>query len=512
MTERDKEENALVSEPYVRQANESELNENSREPGPPKKWWKKVLDTIILILLTCLLTIAGTNFYLTGRLPWDGILNDKQAIPAGQMRRLQGTYQTIVDSYVEEVDNNKLITGAIKGMTDAIEDPYSQYLEDEQAQSLNQTIDGSFEGIGAEVMQKDQKVQVVSPIKDSPAEKAGIKANDFILAVDGQSIEGKSAEEAVSLIRGESGKKVVLTIQRGDKTQDITVTRGEIPIQTVNATLVEGTTVGRIQITSFSTPTYDEVVDAVKDLRQQGAKSFVLDVRGNPGGLLPSALQIANMFLNDGDTIVQIQEKDKEAQKMAASDTDYGDFQVDEPTVILVDEGSASASEILAGALQQSANVKVVGTTTFGKGTVQSVIPVDKSAELKLTIAKWLTPDGTWINEKGIQPDVEVELPDYAQLTLIDSSETYAVGDHSKAIENIKKILNVLGYLDSEAINQDFDEQTAQAVSQLQQEASLETTGEIDADTAVEMVRQIQTKIAENDTQLDKAVETVQSE
>ncbi|MCI7240415.1 MAG: S41 family peptidase, partial [Aerococcus suis] len=303
-----------------------------------------------------------------------------------------------------------------------------------------------------------------------------------------------------------------LTIERAGNVQDLTVKRGEVPIETVHSELLDNSSIGYIQVTNFSEPTYKEVVTAIKDLRKEGANRFILDVRGNPGGLLPSVLQIANIFLNDGDTIVKVQEKGEDPEVIKASSEDYGNFRVDEPVSLLVDEGSASASEILAGALKESANIPVIGTQTFGKGTVQSVLPVDKESELKLTIARWLTPDGHWINEKGVQPTEKVELPDYAHLSLIDTTKTYREGDQSESIENIAHILNALDYLDDEFVTDQFSSQMTQAVKEFQAESNLDSNGEVDAETGTELVRQVQVKIKNNDTQLDRAKKLMEKE
>ncbi|WP_236702834.1 S41 family peptidase [Aerococcus urinaeequi] len=360
----------------------------------PKKRGVSWLVYILTILIVGGGTFVGTSYVLTGRLPGQSVITGSSgtALTTSEIQKIQAAFSTIVGDYVEDVDRDAVVDGAISGMTQVLEDPYSQYLTDQSAQQLDETIEGSFEGIGAEIMEKDDYIQIVSPIKGSPAEEAGLMANDIITAVNGESIQGYTATEAVALIRGEAGSDVVLTIQRGEDTFDVTVTRDTVPIQTVYYEMLEGQdNTGYVQITSFSTPTYDELVAAIEDLRSQGAEKFVLDVRSNPGGLLTSALQIANMFLNDGDTIMQVQEKDADPYVYEASDADYGDFQVDEDVVLLVDEGSASASEILAAALQESAGIPVVGSQTFGKGTVQNVFSLESDSELKITIAKWLT-------------------------------------------------------------------------------------------------------------------------
>ena len=308
---------------------------------------------------------------------------------------LQAVYETILNNYIEEVDENTLVEGALKGMVHAIDDPYSQYLNVEESDSLDETISASFEGIGAEVTTLNDQIVIVSPIKGSPAEKEGLLPNDIVLEADGVSLSGMTTTEAVALIRGEKGSIVQLEIQRGKQIFTVDIKRDTIPIETVTYKMDEDhSDIGIIQIHSFSKPTYDEIVEGVNELRDQGATQFVFDFRGNPGGLLDQALKISNMFVEDGKTIVQTEEKGSPAQSIQANNKEYGTFKVTEPVVLLVDQGSASASEIVAGALKESASIPLVGTKTFGKGTVQSIYPLNSSSELKLTIAKWLTPDG----------------------------------------------------------------------------------------------------------------------
>jgi len=299
---------------------------------------------------------------------------------------------------------------------------------------------------------------------------------------------------------------VVLEIVRGDQTFKVNITRDTIPIETVTFELDEEyPEIGIVHVSSFSTPTYDDIVSAVTDLRTQGATSFVFDFRQNPGGLLDQALKISNMFLDDGDVIMQTQEKDAEPNKIVASDSEFGDFKITEPSVLLVDEGSASASEIVAGALQESSEIPLVGTTTFGKGTVQTVYPLTESSELKLTVAKWLTPNGNWIHQKGIAVDYEVALPEYATLTIIDSTATYEEGTVSEEVKNVEAMLNAIGY----AVEADgyYDEATVEQVASFQAANELDATGIVTGDTALAIVEKLREVLTENDTQYDKAVE-----
>lgn len=433
------------------------------------------------------------------------------AVDTEEFEKIQTVYDTLMSNYYQGVEGETLIEGAITGMTEAVEDPYTQYLNVEESSSLNESISASFEGIGAEVMKQGDNVMIVSPIAGSPAEKAGLQPNDIILKVDDQELSGMTLNEAVSYIRGEKGSEVVLTIRRGESTFEVTVVRDTIPVETVVYQLdEENPTIGSIKITSFSTPTYDDLVAAIKDLREQGATSFVFDVRQNPGGLLNAGLNISNLFLEDGDIILQTQEKDQEPVPIAADDATMGEFKVTEPSVLLVDEGSASASEILAGAVNESGNVKLIGTQTFGKGTVQNVATFDDNSELKMTIAKWLTPSGEWINEKGIKPTIEVALPDYANLLIIDSSKNYQLDDVSEEVENLEKVLDALGY-SVETINGHFDESTQEAVKQFQTEEKLSADGIVTGDTATQLIESLRALIAENDTQYEAAVKELQS-
>ncbi|KAA9301887.1 MULTISPECIES: S41 family peptidase [Aerococcus] len=470
---------------------------------------KRVGQAALCLSLGLALGILGTNAYTTGRLPWD-LLSSEGALSAKDLRKLQYGYQILSDQYIGDVKKAELLNGAMAGMAEAVDDPYTSYLTGDAAESLDETIKGSFEGIGAQVTTENGWLTIISPIKDSPAEKAGLQANDIILEVDGKSTKGLSTEEAVKLIRGEKGTEVELKIKRGDQEQTVKVKRDEIPIETVHAERMDqAPDIGHIQISEFSETTYDELVTSLKNLQQEGAKKFVLDVRGNPGGLLPSVLKVANIFLEDGQTILRVEDNQGEEQVFKANSQDLGDFKVKAPLVVLIDEGSASASEILAGALQQSGQVPVVGQNSYGKGSVQTVFPVDQEGKMKVTVAKWLTPDGTWINEKGIQPDIEQALPDYAKLTLIDTSQHYKAGQQSEAILNIQKILHSLGFLSEDQVTSRYDQDTVEAVKSVQEEAGLEVTGELDGETALRLTQKMQEKIKANDSQLDKAIDVL---
>ena len=422
---------------------------------------------------------------------------------------LQAVYEIILNNYIEDVDEEELIQGALQGMVGTINDPYSQYLNVEESDSLNETINSSFQGIGAEIMSMNDQIIIVSPINGAPAERAGLLPNDIVLAADGVSLAGMTATEAVNLIRGEKGSAVELEIQRGTNTFKVSIVRDTIPIETVTYQVDEtNSEVGLVAVHSFARPTYDEIVDAVTDLRDQGVKRFIFDFRGNPGGLLDQAMMIGNMFVEDGAVLLYTQEKNMDPLPIFAKDSEFGLFQITEPTVMLIDEGSASASEIVAGVLQEAAGIPLIGTTTFGKGTVQSIFPLTANNELKLTVAKWLTPDQNWIHGDGIKPDYEVALPEYAFLTLIDTTATYAVGEVSESVLNVEKMIEAVGYdLTADGF---YDEATANAVLSFQIDQGLTQTGEVDDETALALVNRLREVVSENDTQYEKALEIVE--
>ncbi|MDZ7835511.1 MAG: S41 family peptidase [Alkalibacterium sp.] len=340
----------------------------------------------------------------------------------------------------------------------------------------------------------------------SPAEEAGLLPNDLISEVDGESVADLSINEAVALIRGPQGSEVRLLIIRGDSEFTVTITRDSIPVESVMYELDEDNpTIGYVNITNFNRPTYQELVDAIEALQAEGAEEFIFDVRGNPGGLLDSALQLSNIFVENGEPLMQSQGRDEEPFVYNASD-ELGEFKFDGESVLLINGGSASASEILAGAMSQSADIPLIGTTTFGKGTIQNVLDITGDGEIKFTAGRWLTADGTWINEEGIEPDLEVEMPEYINLTLVDQEEVYEIGVVSEAVYNLEQILDVLDY-DVGSVDFTYDENTAEAVETFQAENDLEQDGVIAGTTARTLVDSLRELIEENDTQYDAAVE-----
>ena len=335
------------------------------------------------------------------------------------------TYNTILKRYaLGGEDQQSLVRGAIKGMVDSLGDPYSAYLTPDQYREGLQDLSGQFEGIGAEIGTKNAKGEtsdcttlgpdcrliVVSPIEGSPSEKAGMKAGDTIVAVDGVSLDGLTVDGARDKIRGKKGTEVTLSVVRGTGAPiDIKVVRDVIISKEVTTKTLGNGAVGYIAVTGFSDNSATKFHDALQADLKAGQTKIILDLRGNPGGYVTAARQIASEFIGSGPIFW---EQDADGTQTETTATGQGIATADSiKVVVMVDKGSASASEIVAGALQDRKRATVLGETSFGKGTVQQWIQLQDGSALKLTIAKWLTPDKRWIHHVGIVPDVAVAAP-----------------------------------------------------------------------------------------------------
>ena len=483
---------------------------------------KKVSVWILFlaVLLTGVFTYFGTSYAARtsqNQVAQSETKNDSNSTTAKSsdtltnedLKKLELVYDTLVNGYVDKnISKDDLINGALKGMAEATGDPYTNYLVNDETAAIDETMTGSFGGIGAELRSENNRVIISNTREGTPAQKIGLQENDAILKVNGEDMEGKSISYVVSKVRGEVGTDVILTIQRGTQELEVKITRAKIAIETVKGT-VDSTdvTIGHVQINSFAKNTAKEVEKAVTDLREKGVKKFIFDVRYNPGGLLDQAIMIANMFVEEGKTILNVENRDGQIKSYKAS-KDYGTFKITEPYVLLVNEGSASASEILAAALKESADAQLIGKKTYGKGTVQSVIEVGENAELKYTIAKWLTPNKTWIHKTGIEPTEEVSMPDYYNITIIDTREVVKEGAVSDNVKTIETILKGLGY--DVTADGYFDSKTTEAVKEFQKSKGLSETGEVDEKTGTALMSAIRDELKANDTQYKAAVKALQ--
>lgn len=324
--------------------------------------------------------------------------------------------------------------GVIRGYVDSFKDPYTVFMPPKEAKSFAENVRGSFGGVGMTVGMKEGNIVVIAPLKDSPAMKAGIKAGDIITAVDKKSVIGMTSEEAVTFIRGELDTPVTITVLHADAkaTNDITIVRKEIKIPTIDTEKKDGVFVLRLY--NFSGESPELFRNALNDFIQSGLSKLVIDLRGNPGGYLEASVNMASYFLRDGQVVVSEKQGKSETQLNHRSTGIVG-LPSGIKVAVLVDGGSASASEILAGALKDHGIAKVVGTKTFGKGSVQELINLDGGASLKVTIAKWYTPNGINISEHGITPDFDVA----ATTTLKLKDGTVRDVQLEKAIELLNK-------------------------------------------------------------------------
>jgi len=325
--------------------------------------------------------------------------------------KLFATYQRIKTSYVEPVEDEVLIRGAIDGMLAAL-DPHSAYLDGAALERLETMIDGNYQGLGISVQMEDGAVKVVSPFKGSPADKAGIKAGDYITHLNGKLIYGLELDEAVKQMRGPAGSAIELSIFRPgrDEPFEVMVTRGLIELEPVTWELQEGR-IGVISVNEFSRDVGADVNAALESLRSQAGgrlAGLVLDLRRNPGGSLDEAVALSDLFLDDGEIVSQRGRAKRDTIYYEAESVYRGDAAAGVPMIVLIDVGSASASEIVAGALQDQHRALVMGERSFGKGSVQTLLPLTRDAALKLTTARYYTPAGRSVQEGGIEPDIRV--------------------------------------------------------------------------------------------------------
>ena len=330
---------------------------------------------------------------------------------APEFAKLFATYQRIQASYVDEVDNEKLIRGAIDGMLASL-DPHSAYLDGSDLERLETLIDGNYSGLGLSVVMEDGAVKVISPFRGSPAEKAGIKAGGFITHLDGKLIYGGDLDEAVQQMRGPAGTSINLTIFRpgSDEPIEASVTRGVIELEPVTYEVKDGK-IGVITVNEFSRDVGADVFAAWNDIQREAGgrvNGLVLDLRSNPGGSLDEAIALSDLFLDEGRIVSQRGRARGESMSFDAETVYRGQIAADVPLIVLIDAGSASASEIVAGALQDHRRALIMGERSFGKGSVQSLVPLGPDAALKLTTARYYTPSGHSVQEGGIKPDIRV--------------------------------------------------------------------------------------------------------
>lgn len=377
------------------------------------RYWDAMKPRIIIgaLVLLALGFLAGRHSVLPSELV-TGVYNTESASSTQNVdfEAFWDAWNIINEKYAgtEMVDPQAKVWGAIQGLADSLGDPYTVFLPPEDNEAFGEMISGSFGGVGMEIGEKDEVLVVIAPLKGTPAERAGVRAGDMILQIDETLTGDLNVDEAVDLIRGEPGTPVVITFFRDGETKpwETTILREEIVIPTLETELrADGIFV--ISLYNFDAHATDQFRKAIQEFSDAKTDKLIIDVRGNPGGFLDAAVSIASYFLPEGEVIVR--EAIDGTEENVHRSKGYARASKPLKMVVLVDQGSASASEILAGALQEGGVAKLVGSQTFGKGSVQELIPVTSDTSLKITVAQWLTPNGKSISEGGLTPDIIVE-------------------------------------------------------------------------------------------------------
>jgi carboxyl-terminal processing protease len=469
---------------------------------------------ILTALASVLVTLTAAERWLladTGaEAPSGAAPSGSEGLTEREAARLGEVLNMIEQKYYVPVDREKLLDGAIRGMFDTLDDPYSDYLDQREAEQLEDSIEGTFSGIGALLQVRDGKVIVESALKDSPAERAGLHPRDVILEVNGRSLVGVDLNEAVNLIRGPKGTKAKLIVQREGVAEpfQLILVRDEIDLESIFSRMTPDG-IGIIEIRQFALNTLDKFRKTLDELEADGMKALVIDVRNNPGGPLPTVVSIAQLFIPKGEPIVQIENRQggREVTVSQGSEKPY-------PVAVLINRGSASAAEVLAAAMRESADALLVGETTFGKGTVQVSYDSEASpgSQVKLTIAKWLTPSGQWVHDAGVSPDIAVEQPEYFRVARLSRERSLARDMTAEEVKSLQIMLKATGYHAGRTDGY-FDEATEEALTAFQREAGLPATGRTDRETVDRLEMRVRDMITDpaNDRQLNRALDALRA-
>ena len=372
---------------------------------------KYIPKIIFLLFIFYLGFLLGNSDLMESKYPgYDSIVNKENEEIVDQeeidFSIFWDAWKTVEDQYtIEQLDYQKMVYGAISGMVDSLDDPYTVFLTPEENKMFNQDMSGKFGGIGAEIGFRDGFLTIITPLKNSPAQRAGLLAGDIILKVDDEEIIGANIDKAVYLIRGEEGTKVVLTISRegANELKEIEIIRGIVVVETVEWEMMGN--IAYISISQFNEDTSVEFDSYIDEILIKDPKGIIIDLRNNSGGYLDDTEEIASRFIDKGDTIVIESYKNNKKVHRSKGGQKFGEI----PVIVLINEWSASASEILAGALRDNGKARLVGERTFGKGLVQVMRDLKDGSAIKISVSRWLTPNGVDINENGIEPDFEVE-------------------------------------------------------------------------------------------------------
>lgn len=373
-----------------------------------KKYIKLAILAVVSMIIGSVITIAIKDFDVAK------VNTNKTEVSYSKTKKgfdsLYETYDTIMSEYYKDVDSDKLIEGAINGMLESLDDEHTMYFDKKSKEEFDSELLGNYYGIGAQIqLTSDETIKITKVFDDSPAKKAGLKEEDVFVSVDGTSVKGKNATEVANMLKSDSVKTSTIVVKRNDKELTFKVTKENITLFSVSSEMLDnnGKNVGYLSVSIFGQKTYSQFKDALTKLEKQDMDSLIIDLRGNTGGYLSTVTNMLEEFIDKGNVIYQIQSSSgvKQYKTVKASEKKY-------KIVVLIDGGSASASEIMSAAMKEVYGATLVGQTTYGKGTVQTTKNLSNGSMIKYTIEKWLTPSGKNIDKEGIKPDYEVELGD----------------------------------------------------------------------------------------------------
>lgn len=373
-----------------------------------KKYIKLAILAVVSMIIGSVITIAIKDFDVAK------VNTNKTEVSYSKTKKgfdsLYETYDTIMSEYYKDVDSDKLIEGAINGMLESLDDEHTIYFDKKSKEEFDSELSGNYYGIGAQIqLTSDETIKITKVFDDSPAKKAGLKEEDVFVSVDGTSVKGKSATEVANMLKSDSVKTSTIVVKRNDKELTFKVTKENITLFSVSSEMLDnnGKNVGYLSVSIFGQKTYSQFKDALTKLEKQDMDSLIIDLRGNTGGYLSTVTNMLEEFIDKRNVIYQIQSSSgvKQYKTVKASEKKY-------KIVVLIDGGSASASEIMSAAMKEVYGATLVGQTTYGKGTVQTTKNLSNGSMIKYTIEKWLTPSGKNIDKEGIKPDYEVELGD----------------------------------------------------------------------------------------------------
>lgn len=361
-----------------------------------------LLEVIIIILVTGIVVSLSTGLIVYNN--YDKISKSKSDDTSSEIKEFTESYNHIINSYIDEVDKSKLIDAAISGMYNFLNDEYSIYMDNDMTESLNEQLEGTYDGIGIEMTMNNKGVIYVTQVfKNTPAEKAGLKPDDILVALDGESLEGKTTAEVASVIKKGTKSEFKLTYKRDNIEKTVTVNKKHIYINSVKSEIFDN--IGYINISTFSATTEEQVKKELDNF-DKNISNLIIDLRNNTGGYLNAAYDVSELFLKKGKVIYQLKDRNNKITKFTAKSGEYRRFN---NIIVIINGSTASASEILALALKESANAKIVGTKSYGKGTVQETSKLKSGSMVKYTTAYWLSPEGNSINKTGITPDYKID-------------------------------------------------------------------------------------------------------